>query len=255
MEYPVVRYKRRYSRALWVWGFLIFAAVTAVVVGLAVHFTRLHNSNNRNVQRPEFPTRTLTTSQSRSTAQEATLSATKSSSSTPDTSAVPSGDLDDIDIDLLDRHNELRALHGSGKLTWNWTLAEFAADYANRTLDCNNLKLVHSGGPYGENLAAGYSGGFAPVQVWYDEIKLYDYKKPGFSEETGHFTQLIWNSTTELGCAIVNCNNEWGQYTICEYQKAGNIVGSTDKLTQELFNDNVLPLLKSSSLETAQSTS
>lgn len=83
------------------------------------------------------------------------------------------------------------------------------------------------------------------MDAWYDEISLYDYNDPGFSTETGHFTQLIWNSSVELGCAIVNCNNAWNQYTICEYYPMGNIVGTTTERTQELFRDHVWPLLDS----------
>lgn len=35
---------------------------------------------------------------------------------------------------------------------------------------------------------------------------MYNFGKPtGFTEETGHFTQLVWKSTTQVGCAAVNC--------------------------------------------------
>lgn len=35
--------------------------------------------------------------------------------------------------------------------------------------------------------------------MWYDEVKAYDYNKPGFSLETGHFTQVVWKNSTKLG--------------------------------------------------------
>ena len=50
-------------------------------------------------------------------------------------------------------------------LSWSNKLAEYAQDYANTGFDCSNLNLKHSGGPYGENLAAGYMGGISPVDV------------------------------------------------------------------------------------------
>jgi hypothetical protein len=35
---------------------------------------------------------------------------------------------------------------------------------------------------------------------------MYNFGKPtGFTEETGHFTQLVWKATTQVGCAVVNC--------------------------------------------------
>lgn len=42
--------------------------------------------------------------------------------------------------------------------------------------------------------------------AWGDEGDIYDFGLPtGFSEETGHFTQLVWKATTQVGCAAVNC--------------------------------------------------
>ncbi|GKC06696.1 pathogenesis-related leaf protein 4-like protein, partial [Tanacetum coccineum] len=59
--------------------------------------------------------------------------------------------------DYLNCHNAARAKVGVGNMTWNATVAAYAENYANQRLaDCN---LVHSGGPYGENLAEG-SGTF-----------------------------------------------------------------------------------------------
>lgn len=35
---------------------------------------------------------------------------------------------------------------------------------------------------------------------------MYNFNTPtGFTEKTGHFTQLVWKSTTEVGCAAINC--------------------------------------------------
>jgi hypothetical protein len=39
----------------------------------------------------------------------------------------------------------------------------------------------------------------AATQAWYDEIKDYDWENPGFSMETGHFTQVVWKGTTKVG--------------------------------------------------------
>ncbi|KAG0326891.1 hypothetical protein BGZ99_008800 [Dissophora globulifera] len=86
---------------------------------------------------------------------------------------------------VLQTHNELRALHGAPPLTWNAKAAAFGANWINA------CKFQHSGGPYGENLAAGYEGFDAAIQAWYDEGKLYDYNNPGFSGATGKIAVKI----------------------------------------------------------------
>lgn len=147
----------------------------------------------------------------------------------------------------MDEHNKKRALHGVQSLSWDSTLADYAAQYAAKAFSCDNVQLVHSHGPYGENLAVGYDGGAKPVDAWYDEIKYYNFDDPNFSEKTGHFTQLVWKSTSKVGCSRVQCNNEWGQYTICEYSDLrGNIIGTDHATGENYFKENVVKPIKSS---------
>ena len=71
------------------------------------------------------------------------------------------------------------------------------------------------GGPTGENLAAGYANATASVDAWGLERTDYNFKKPtGFSEKTGHFTQLVWGNTTSVGCAVESCQGENGMFTL-----------------------------------------
>lgn len=91
---------------------------------------------------------------------------------------------------------------------------------------------------------------------------MYDFKKPtGFSEETGHFTQLVWRTTTDVGCAAIDCgygngtdDNEkrgdtgsytraQGWYVVCEYSPPGNVMGASRAAGGEngLFRVNVQP--------------
>ena len=186
-------------------------------------------------------TQQTTTSSTEAPSTPTTLSTSTSGTSTSSTSTSGSTASSGFEADILNAHNEKRALHGIQSLAWNDTLAKYAADYASSTFSCNNVKLVHSNGPYGENLAAGYSGGYKPVDAWYDEIKQYDFSNPGFNEATGHFTQLVWKSTSQVGCAKVTCDNSWSQYTICEYSNTrGNVVGTDSKTGKSYFSENVL---------------
>lgn len=139
--------------------------------------------------------------------------------SSDDDSAGPS---DSFAKAILDAHNEKRANHGVDKLTWDEELVSYAQDYADQ-YDCSG-SLTHSGGKYGENLAVGYSDGPKALEAWYEEGENYDYSS---ASSFDHFTQVIWKSTTKLGCAQKDCSkNNWGKYIICSYDPAGNMVGA-----------------------------
>jgi hypothetical protein len=149
----------------------------------------------------------------------------------------PSGDAQAI----LNAHNSHRAKYCVPPLTWSADLASAAQQWARRCTfdpsspDPNNpTKFVHSGVP-GENLHWSWPPGqelaSAAVDSWYKENRSYDFNKPGFSLATGHFTQLIWRASNQLGCAKATC----GKYDlwVCRYSPAGNV---TDQ-----FRANVPP--------------
>ncbi|KAF8990188.1 CAP domain-containing protein, partial [Cyathus striatus] len=53
---------------------------------------------------------------------------------------------------------------------------------------------------------------------------------PGFSSASGHFTQVVWKSTTSVACAITSCpaGTIFGQaskYVVCRYAPPGNYPG------------------------------
>ena len=55
-----------------------------------------------------------------------------------------------------------------------------------------------------ENLAAGSGSGFTAtdgINAWNAEAKDYNPQDHIYS----HFTQVVWKSTTQLGCALVTC--------------------------------------------------
>ena len=134
---------------------------------------------------------------------------------------------------LLEAHNRVRAQHCAPALTWSPKLAEVAQQWA-KTLKAQGCKFGHSGGRYGENLAAGTSGtldGKSVTEMWYDEIKQYSFKSGGFSMQTGHFTQVVWKETTQLGCAMTTCRGM--DIWVCEYDPPGNVQG--------MYRQNVQP--------------
>lgn len=139
--------------------------------------------------------------------------------------------------DMLAVTNKYRAMHGAAPVTWNTDLANFAAQNAAQ------FNWAHSGGPYGENIATGsYLDPDYYVFLWYDEVKKYNFANPGFSDETGHFTQLVWASTTQIGCAMHEGTNSAGfPYSLtCEYNPPGNVNNAG------YFSSNVKPAVTSS---------
>lgn len=139
----------------------------------------------------------------------------------PALTPAPTGDADR----LVAAHNKVRAQHCAAPLTWSTKLAQVAQQWAN-TLRDQGCKFGHSGGSYGENLAAGTTGAMDPeavVAMWYDEVKGYSFQQPGFSMQTGHFTQVVWRSTTQVGCGMAQCNGN--DIWVCEYDPPGNWEG------------------------------
>jgi uncharacterized protein YkwD len=122
---------------------------------------------------------------------------------------------------ILNSTNFFRAEHNATAVIYNETLEAFAADYLDGDTDCT---FAHSGGPYGENIALGCSDAQSCVDAWGDERIDYDYGNPGFSEETGHFTQLVWKATTAVGCGRRLCGTS-GWFLVCEYFPRGNVIG------------------------------
>ncbi|KAL1336122.1 hypothetical protein HN51_030531 [Arachis hypogaea] len=128
--------------------------------------------------------------------------------------------------DYINAHNNARSKVGVGPMTWNTTLASFAQNYTNKLKESCNL--VHSGGPYGENLA-GSSGdltGTAAVNLWVAEKQYYHYNSNSCDsgKVCGHYTQVVWRSSIHLGCAKERCKNG-GTVISCNYAPRGNIIG------------------------------
>lgn len=74
------------------------------------------------------------------------------------------------------------------------------------------------------------------IKLFYDEIQYYDWNNPGFSMETGHFTQVVWKASIEIGVGIAIYPDPTWRYraVVCiSYRPPGNYLGQ--------FEQNVLP--------------
>lgn len=132
----------------------------------------------------------------------------------------------------LDLHNDYRAEHNASKLEWNVTLAAAAANHAEKCM------FEHTeNNPYGENLVAGYANMSASMAAWADERDSYNFDDGKFDKKTGHFTQMVWASTTQVGCGRCYCGGGTketggddsdkapGWMVVCEYAPPGNFEG------------------------------
>lgn len=168
----------------------------------------------------------------------ATVTITQAAPTTPESASYT--DATDLRTSVLNSTNFYRYEHSANFLYWNSSLASYAQNWANK------CQWEHSHGPSGENLAQGYVDVIASVDAWGNERALYSWKgtQTGFSEATGHFTQLVWKDTTSVGCAAVDCHdvkgsNIQGVFLVCEYWPAGNIVGNNNQYFEENVGEQV----------------
>jgi hypothetical protein len=137
--------------------------------------------------------------------------------------------------------NKYRRANQAPPMVWDETIGQFS-QYWSYYLVSNNLFQHSKTQLYGENLAwfQGYGTDVMTlikksIDNWYNEISLYDFNNPTFSSETGHFTCLVWKSSTRFGMGIsLDTTNNTVDVTM-NTSPPGNVMGQ--------FAENVLPLL------------
>lgn len=157
--------------------------------------------------------------------------------------------------EMVDSHDAVRAdpatVGGSpapspplSPLAWSETVAGTAQAWADGCTYAHNSSALAALG-YGENIAAtappgAYSAADVVAALWASEAPFYDHAtntcdaaNPANDAHTcGHYTQLVWRSTTVVGCGFRTCTtgspftgfSTW-DYWVCDYAPPGNWVG------------------------------
>jgi uncharacterized protein YkwD len=140
-------------------------------------------------------------------------------------------------------HNQVRAGVTTSPaippLTWSTSLAATAAAWAAMCVDGGdgvNGLIDHNpnrsdGHPYyvGENIYG--SGGASAtasgaVSSWAAEESNYNPTTGACSGTCGHYTQVVWRTTREVGCAKHDCAGlTFGSTIVCDYGPGGNTGG------------------------------
>ncbi len=135
---------------------------------------------------------------------------------------------------VLAAHNAARAQARVAAMVWDPALGNTAAAYARQlaftgTFQHSNRKARRG---VGENLWMGSRGAFRVERMvgdWASERRMFvpgifpSVTRTGNWADVAHYTQIIWPTTTRVGCALAT--NARADYLVCHYSPAGNIDG------------------------------
>lgn len=133
---------------------------------------------------------------------------------------------------VLDNHNDARARHGVQPLRWDQSLADSAmthAQYMARTGRYHHDKTPGRRTYQGENIWRGQKGMWSYeviVGTMTDEVRHFragtfpHVSRSGSWHDVGHYTQIVWPSTTHVGCAMASSATT--DYFVCRYSPPGN---------------------------------
>lgn len=128
--------------------------------------------------------------------------------------------------DMLAAHNAVRSrVESMEPLSWSESLTAVAQKWADNLLARG--QFVHSRNPnYGENLfeiTGAAASSKQVVDAWAGEVNEYNYKANSCRGVCGHYTQIVWADTKEVGCAVARGGRT--EVWVCEYSPPGNWVG------------------------------
>ncbi|MDR3504838.1 MAG: CAP family protein [Acidocella sp.] len=130
--------------------------------------------------------------------------------------------------ELLAAHNAYRGELGLQPLRWSDELEAKAQSWADHLAEIGQLQ--HSGS--GQNLAMASAGTQSLTQLvdlWGGERADFtngdfpDISTTGNWVDVGHYSQMVWKATTEVGCGFAE--NYGRDVLVCDYDPPGNVMG------------------------------
>eukprot|EP00928_Gymnodinium_smaydae_P037726 TRINITY_DN26149_c0_g1_i2.p1 TRINITY_DN26149_c0_g1~~TRINITY_DN26149_c0_g1_i2.p1 ORF type:complete len:318 (+),score=49.45 TRINITY_DN26149_c0_g1_i2:76-954(+) len=125
--------------------------------------------------------------------------------------------------------NKARALHGVEALQWSDECYIFAQKQADACAALGRLQAGSFDGPSGEHGQALHVESVASTaspsrifDLWYKKGKdTFPWNKPGFTPESGNFSQMVWKGTKYVGMAT----DKSGKYWVANFLPVGNVPG------------------------------
>ena len=133
---------------------------------------------------------------------------------------------------LLVAHNLERDRVGVPRLRWNNKLAGDAQAWAETLARTNRFEHSPDLGEAGENLWMGSAERYSAEQMIGGFVQEVRHFRPGEFphvsmtgswHDVGHYTQLIWRDTRQVGCAVAR--GRANDVLVCRYWPAGNVNG------------------------------
>jgi uncharacterized protein YkwD len=126
---------------------------------------------------------------------------------------------------MIRAHNAVRSRSKLPPLVWSDKVAAMAQQWAEALLARNQF-THRPNSAYGENPFEINGALASPARVvgdWASEVRNYDYRTNSCKSVCGHYTQIIWRDTKELGCGVAR--NARREIWVCDYDPPGNWVG------------------------------
>ena len=134
---------------------------------------------------------------------------------------------------ILNEQNGERRAKGHAPLVWNARLASDAQAWADSLARRGAFEHAQQRGtPQGENLWRGTAGAYSPEEMIDSFLSERRYFRPGRFpnvsrtgnwHDIGHYTQIIWPATQQVGCAVAR--GRGNDVLVCRYWPAGNVMG------------------------------